>query len=663
MIFRELILQNFGPYLGKNIIKFVSDQEDNSAPIILFGGMNGGGKTTLMDAIRLTLYGQRGQCSTRGNLSYNDFLLQCINSHTPLGEKTRIELEFEHIINDKLNIFRIVRYWDKTIKDGKDNLGILNQDWLDKGLVNTWDEYIETILPLGISNLFLFDGEQVKELADQDIPTPAVVNAIKSLLGLELAERLDEDLDILATRKRKELTKTDNLKNLQEIEEKLKALKQEYTEINSKYVLLQDDFIIAEKKEREMSNKFQLEGGKIAGERSSLQLQINSLEQEITEQRQEMIKLASRCLPLGLITPLLKQAKIQGEKEIQFAQAKLAQEVLKLRDERFLSYLAQLSLKPEDMGKIKDFLVQENEVLSTKIDQGKEPWLKIEMEQIKQIETILDYQLPLQINQVQTHQKKLKAIEIDIENHERQLAVAASPEAYETLSQGLNQAKEALAQAKIKKEKTQKYLQELEQKIKLTTKELNSYTEDILTIKNSEHILQSILKVKQTLEQFREKLTLNKLNKLEGEITECFRYLLHKSNLVHRVIIDTQTFGLSLYDNHSKLIPKNRLSAGEKQLLAIAFLWGLARVSGRNLPVAIDTPLGRLDSSHRHNLVERYFPTASHQVILLSTDTEIDQQQVEILRKNQAIALEYLLVYNPEKRQTTVKKGYFWEKR
>jgi DNA sulfur modification protein DndD len=663
MIFRELILQNFGPYLGKNIIKFVSDQEDNSAPIILFGGMNGGGKTTLMDAIRLTLYGQRGQCSTRGNLSYNDFLLQCINSHTPLGEKTRIELEFEHIINDKLNIFRIVRYWDKTIKDGKDNLGILNQDWLDKGLVNTWDEYIETILPLGISNLFLFDGEQVKELADQDIPTPAVVSAIKSLLGLELAERLDEDLDILATRKRKELTKTENLKNLQEIEEKLKVLKQEYTEINSKYVLLQDDFIIAEKKERAMSNKFQLEGGKIAGERSSLQLQINNLEQEITQQREEMIKLASRSLPLGLITPLLKQAKIQGEKEIQFAQAKLSQEVLKLRDERFLSYLAQLSLKPEDMGKIKDFFVQENEVLSTKIDQGKEPWLKIEMEQIKQIETILDYQLPLQINQVQTHTKKLKTIGIDIENYERQLAVAASPEAYETLSQGLNQAKEALAQAKIKREKTQKYLQELERKIKLTTKELNSYTEDILTIKNSEHILQSILKVKQTLEQFREKLTLNKLNKLEGEITECFRYLLHKSNLVHRVIIDTQTFSLSLYDNHSKLIPKNRLSAGEKQLLAIAFLWGLARVSGRNLPVAIDTPLGRLDSSHRHNLVERYFPTASHQVILLSTDTEIDQQQVEILRKNQAIALEYLLEYNPEKRQTTVKKGYFWKKR
>ena len=94
--------------------------------------------------------------------------------------------------------------------------------------------------------------------------------------------------------------------------------------------------------------------------------------------------------------------------------------------------------------------------------------------------------------------------------------------------------------------------------------------------------------------------------------------------------------------------------------MALAFLWGLARVSGRIFPVAIDTPLGRLDSSHRHNLVERYFPDASHQVILLSTDTEIGEKEVNMLRKQDAIAQEYLLKYDPEKRQTTVEPGYFW---
>ena len=115
-----------------------------------------------------------------------------------------------------------------------------------------------------------------------------------------------------------------------------------------------------------------------------------------------------------------------------------------------------------------------------------------------------------------------------------------------------------------------------------------------------------------------------------------------------------------MYDPKGQLLPKQRLSAGEKQLLAIAFLWGLARVSGRNLPIAIDTPLGRLDSSHRNNLVERYFPTASHQVILLSTDTEIGKPEVAKLTEQEAISRSYLLKYHPDQGNTTLEEGYFW---
>ena len=102
----------------------------------------------------------------------------------------------------------------------------------------------------------------------------------------------------------------------------------------------------------------------------------------------------------------------------------------------------------------------------------------------------------------------------------------------------------------------------------------------------------------------------------------------------------------------------DRLSAGERQLLATSLLWGLARASGRPLPTIIDTPLGRLDSSHRRHLIERYFPVASHQVILLSTDEEIDEDSLKRLQPH--ISRSYHLQFDEALRSTRVTPGYFW---
>jgi DNA sulfur modification protein DndD len=102
----------------------------------------------------------------------------------------------------------------------------------------------------------------------------------------------------------------------------------------------------------------------------------------------------------------------------------------------------------------------------------------------------------------------------------------------------------------------------------------------------------------------------------------------------------------------------DKLSAGERQLLATSLLWGLARASGRPIPTVIDTPLGRLDSTHRRHLVERYFPVAAHQVILLSTDEEIHEQNLPRLKP--AIARSYRLEFDDALRRTTVEPGYFW---
>jgi DNA sulfur modification protein DndD len=109
---------------------------------------------------------------------------------------------------------RVQRNWNRK---GKDKLQVFLDGWEDRTLTETWDERVETWLPLGLSNLFLFDGEQIKELAEQDTPPPSVTTAIRSVLGLELPDRLTNHLEILISQKQRELAKDEDRQMLEAI--------------------------------------------------------------------------------------------------------------------------------------------------------------------------------------------------------------------------------------------------------------------------------------------------------------------------------------------------------------------------------------------------------------------------------------------------------------
>jgi DNA sulfur modification protein DndD len=658
MLFRELVLENFGSYLGKNTINLLPETSGENRPIILIGGMNGGGKTTIMDAMRLALYGSRAQCSTRGNLSYGDFLDQCVSRQTPLADKARIELAFQVAEDGNLLDIRIVRYWERNPKDGKDTLGILVNDWADKTLLNTWDEYIENLLPLGISNLFLFDGEQVKELAEQETPPVGVFDAIQSLLGLELAERLAADLDVLVSRKRRDVATTKQLAAIDEIEAKLEQQQMELVEIEGELERLKEKLQIAIGQEEQAFDKFVQEGGKIAAQGQQLNLESKALADRIEQQRQEMRELAAGSLPLALISPLLTQIQVQGGIELRHHQGKAALDILLDRDQKLIDYLHQQQILADRIAEIQTFLERENQQLISEVQLEQSAWLNADAEVMSQLANIITSDLEL--DRVTTLQTQLTKLETELDFLDRQIAEAASPEEYTRLKDQEATARNLVSELKAEQISGNRRYQELDRIITKTKQELATYTETNIKLKNSQHVIDSISKVKETLQIFKDKLTLKKINKLENEVTECFRYLLHKSELIHRVTIDSTTFTLTLHDREGKLLPKHRLSAGEKQLLAIALLWGLARVSGRQLPIAIDTPLGRLDSSHRSNLIERYFPAASEQVILLSTDTEIAETEVAKLRAQGAITREYILDHNASLQRTEVRPGYFW---
>ncbi len=166
-------------------------------------------------------------------------------------------------------------------------------------------------------------------------------------------------------------------------------------------------------------------------------------------------------------------------------------------------------------------------------------------------------------------------------------------------------------------------------------------------------------RTKEVMREFLIRATERKIDRLSDLITESFRFLCRKQTMVERIHIDPATFAVTLFGEAGHALSRERLSEGEKQIFAISVLWGLARASAHPLPAIIDTPMARLDAAHRRHLVERYFPHASHQVVILSTDTEVDRHYYQALQPH--IARAYHLCYDEQTRATHGEEGYFWD--
>jgi DNA sulfur modification protein DndD len=154
------------------------------------------------------------------------------------------------------------------------------------------------------------------------------------------------------------------------------------------------------------------------------------------------------------------------------------------------------------------------------------------------------------------------------------------------------------------------------------------------------------------------KLRKKKIHLLQEKTFEMYKLLSSRSGLIKDLQIDNKTYEITIRDRNGHEMKKSGLSAGEKEIFAVSLLWGLAQTSQLNLPIIIDTPLSRLDSIHRDNIVTKYFPNAAEQVIILSTDTEIDNSYYKILESYLSGAGK--LVYNQINELSKFEKGYFW---
>lgn len=163
----------------------------------------------------------------------------------------------------------------------------------------------------------------------------------------------------------------------------------------------------------------------------------------------------------------------------------------------------------------------------------------------------------------------------------------------------------------------------------------------------------------EVLQEFKVRLQREKVDKLSSTATACFRELVEKDSLVSEISIDPTTLDVTILDFDGNELLKSQLSAGEQQMFAVAIVWALALTSGYKAPVIIDTPMARLDSSHRANFVTKYLPAASSQVMVLSTDEEVYGRYLDLIRDN--VVDYYTLLYREEEQCTSIVHGYFGE--
>ncbi|EDN70754.1 ATPase involved in DNA repair [Beggiatoa sp. PS] len=656
MIFEEIVLYNFGIYNGRHVVKL--NPPSSQKAIILFGGLNGSGKTTLLDALQVTLYGKFAKCSNRGSMNYFDYLRRMINYHADQKGGASLELQFKHYRSGKEESIRIQRAWHSNNKNIKETVEVRRDGVLDSVLTDRWYEYVEEFIPTRISNLFFFDGEKIEALANTDKSAELLKTGIHALLGLDLVDRLTTDLFTIEQRRHKaQFQSEQSYIRVEELEKLLEQLENKFQDNTEQKIKAQEQLTQAEQEYEKLLEEYRREGGDLFEQRAEIQVQLELAQQKRKNILEQLRELTAGEAPLMLIPDLLREAEQQAIREQEAKLYQALDQELNEHDALILKSLTEYKVKASARTAVENFMAQEQ----VKRQQAfkTECYINIEPQAFAPLQNNILTQVQSKITEVMAKAEKI-FVEMDI--CEQKLESIPDPESLTGIQTRLEN-----IQTEIKTTQSQIDILEqehirLEQQIIRQKEDLTGAYEgeakEEFARETTKQVIVHIDKVRSTLAKFGLAITQKHIRRLETLILDSFQQLVRKENFINHIDIDTNSYTLTLYtQNHEKLRPEI-LSAGERQLLAVSILWGLSRAAGRPLPAIIDTPLSRLDGKHRHNLVENYFHQASHQVILLSTDEEINKKYYHDLKPS--IGREYHIFYDEEKQSSVINAGYFF---
>ncbi|MDE0067948.1 MAG: DNA sulfur modification protein DndD [Acidimicrobiaceae bacterium] len=657
MLFRSLTLNNFGVYQGPQTVRFSTEQE---RPITLIGGRNGTGKTSMLDSIPLCLYGKRARRILNGS-SYPEYL----NSMVHHGERAAsVALEFDRIEQGQVVRYIVERTWNRTTRGrSTDHLSVSTNEQARPDLVAVWPEFVEGVMPLAVSDLTIFDGEKIESLADPTSSVEILRTSLYGLLGLDLVDRLRSDL--LDFRRR--TAKAQGPRLAPQLADKLARAEEQLTQANQESRSASQALADAESARTDLETQLQtatdklaIAGGDLLARRDPLHRRLAEANANATTVERELIQLAAGELPLSLVSTLLKQVASAGEQNEASHLALQIRTAMAVRDDRVIESLeTALGFGEQESQKAREVLRTDLESLERPV----KPTFSPTLECADAARNLLNLRSVELRSSAARLTKQLEDLNSEIEDLEGLLAAVPEPSSVVPSVRQVATAEAELRAAEKAVERAQTELAKSERRVDQVQKECNVITHEILDAgindKNAARVTREVTAANEVLAEFTKYMLQKHLGKITDEIDHALATLLRKQLLVSAVEIDHDDLTVTLRNTQQELVDTQGLSAGENQMIATAVLWGLSRSTGMDLPTIIDTPVGRLDRSHRTNLIRHYFPKASRQVVLLSTDQEIIGDHLDLLRPD--IGIEQCLVFDETDASTTVTLGYFDE--
>ena len=699
MRIKRLTLNNIGSFAGEHSFLFQTDNPQKQ--IVLIGGRNGAGKTTLFESIRLCLYGYKLYGYRQNSQTYTNIIKRLINDKVKSASPATAGITMQILIEDGYanSVFEISREWILNGNTLKESLCVYKDgDLLTPEQMQDFDNYLMQIIPPALFNFHFFDGEKVSNFVFDRANGQAFRKAFLQICGLDTFDLIEEQLQYNTRTKKgdsqnliQEEYATARMKLAEAKESHIAAL-QKIQKTQAEIDALQDQITILDADMKKY-------GGVEGDDWKLYEKELQEEESKRDELRHILKAAANDVLPFIILKDQLQALKHQLTVEGKLKRNRLFKD--KFSDPHLKEKLQQevkvgidspqIELSDEFMLALyktlrEDISEHEVEFLQISENDSMELLAKIHHYQNYDIQSLIDAEKSLEESLARTKELRaqMDSKEVVDSNHylakKNELLLQL-----DTVRQQSFAEKDALSQAEIVLQTAEKAYQKAYEKYRAMLKEKSV----------SDMAARALL----AFSELKQNLYAKYISQVEEAFSRNFHNLISKTDLIDGIYIDSafevvaykmqevdiahifkevQEYGeeyvfTNIGERAYKIIKdssssdgkitvpikvEQHFSAGEQQIFVMSLYQSLAEIRTSELPFVIDTPLARIDSEHRRNILDHFFSRLPGQVIILSTDEEINNEGMAVLSSKIS---DVYLIEHQEDGTTSVSRGAYFK--